>query len=496
MFEKQQKVVSPYDQDMNEITIEEPSKRQELDLIDISRPTVESERAKKIAALVARRHAIEQKLAANNQEIVKCQQKEVKFQQLEPKPTKIEDLTESEPKPEPEPIEPESIEPEPAESAEPESTESEPTEPEPAEFELETESENPNPLMAVGVDWSRSEKRLARKSAREALNHELSTAGLIKKIWKGNLFRNHFERKYTNQYLNGTRTFDDGKTIADAIDEAKQQLVEETVNEISQVDRENWDKKLIPVEKETSDKIRTTIEDYARFMVEFAEIRPEEAKDPEIVKQIDKKFNNYMDRIIKKATKEGKIKGDIGGNNYLNVAKEAANRYKEAAQNAANAVEQEAAMARVMAGFKVYNAKYSEEFTTRQRTNADKIIDYIGSDEIGNVISADALSEAIDTINRTPEESGIIDSINSNKELLGGDEGIEIMLDKSPLTPQSRQRWSEWWNSLSDEGRDFAINVVKQVNACPDRYKFKWGNGVRAWLTVTNAGEFLTRHTI
>ena len=72
------------------------------------------------------------------------------------------------------------------------------------EEEPEEEAGEPTPsnsLVGVGVDWDRSEEKLARKLAREDLESEMEEAGIIKKIWKGKLFRNYYEEKYIDEYL-------------------------------------------------------------------------------------------------------------------------------------------------------------------------------------------------------------------------------------------------------------------------------------------------------
>ena len=369
--------------------------------------------------------------------------------------------------------------------------------------ELEPE-DGIEPLFAASVDWSKSEEKLAKKLAKKDLKRELKGASLIKKIWKGKLFRDYYKEKYTDEYLNGVRTDKNGKTIAEAIEEQKQELVADFVREARQADREDWNKngfrtksgdKLIPVEKETSDKIRSTIEDYARFMVEFSEIRPKEARDPQFIKEVDRRFNNYMNQILDKAIKEGKINSDVRANNYLEVAKEAAIRYQGAAENANNKVEQDAAMARVMAGFQVYNIVSTKAFTTKHQSYIDKILDEVDSDKVDQCcVPDDALSKAIDEMNDIPVgtaedsyeswDSEIKSEIASKKDIIG-DEGVSIMIDPTPYSVCSKERYSKWWNALSDDGKQTVRELVKEISS--SKYASdaaKWGNGFRIWLII------------
>ena len=83
------------------------------------------------------------------------------------------------------------------------------------------EPEKPAPLTAVGIDWTKSEDRMARKMARKDLKDELKGASLIKRIWKGKLFRNIYEDIYMDEYLAGERVNKDGNTLYDIIDKQK-----------------------------------------------------------------------------------------------------------------------------------------------------------------------------------------------------------------------------------------------------------------------------------
>lgn len=361
--------------------------------------------------------------------------------------------------------------------------------PEP-ELEPESELEQPKPLVAVGVDWTKSEDRMARKMAREDLKEELKDAGIIKRIWKGRLFRNLYEDIYMDEYLTGERVNKDGDTLYDIINKQKDEMMDgivlDVTEEVREKNKEEMDKRLVPMDQETNKKIRSTIEDYARFMYEMGEIRPDMANDPKFVAEVDKKFDRYIFGILERAEDKGKIKGYIESNNYLDVAKEAASRYKEAIRNARSKVEQDAAMAKVMYGFKAYNYESTKRFSNEHRDNIDKIMDKLGKKKI---VSAETFSRAVDEV--VTEEDELIDNVKKAEELIGGEEGIKIMLDKSPISIESQKRWQKWWGDLSDEGRTYVRDLVKQVNAYPDRYNLKWGNGFRTWLTIVNARDIL-----
>lgn len=352
--------------------------------------------------------------------------------------------------------------------------------------------EAPEPLVAMNVDWSKSEERLAKNLAEKELSKELKEAGLIKKIWKGRLFRQTYIDLYTEEFLDGERTDKNGKTIAEAIEEQKQNLIDDfrndAVEEMREIDHKRWaeegfrgknGEKLTPVDKETNAKIKSTIEDYAKFMLDVSEIRPDVVNDPDFIKEVDRKFNRYMGEMVE---------GDA--NNYLDIAKTVAMRYMNIAKNAKSKVEQETAMARVMAGFQAYDVKSEKAFTVAKKANITKILDFIEKNKISVMDAAD-FSEAVDDLTLDTSEETLVDNIKSSEELIGGEEGIKIMLDESPISVESQKRWNEWWDGLSDEGREYVGKLVEQVNRYPDRYNLKWGNGFRTWLIIKNASKIL-----
>ena len=182
------------------------------------------------------------------------------------------------------------------------------------------------------------------------------------------------------------------------------------------------------------------------------------------------------------------VEGDA--NNYLDIAKTVAMRYMNIAKNAKSKVEQETAMARVMAGFQAYDVESEKAFTVAKKANITKILDFIEKNKISVMDAAD-FSEAVDDLTLDTSEETLVDNIKSSEELIGGEEGIKIMLDESPISVESQKRWNEWWDGLSDEGREYVGKLVEQVNRYPDRYNLKWGNGFRTWLIIKNASKIL-----
>lgn len=334
----------------------------------------------------------------------------------------------------------------------------------PVSVEASTE---PKPLSAIGIDWSESEEKLAQKAAKADLKKELRDSGIIKRIWKGKLFRDYYEDKYTTEYLEGKRTDRKGKTIAEAIKEQKRGLIKDltgdAVKEISQINQKDWDEngfigsngeRFIPVEEGTNNKIRETIEEYARLMVEADTLSN---KDKKIDKDIESWFKKEINHIIKKAKREGKITSDLKGNNYLDVAKQAYERYQEAIKNVTEKVEQDAAMANVMAGFRAYNVETTKSFTVSHKSDIEKIRERIESQKANIEIPEEIISQAIEqqpAIIPEPElESNIIPPATNPQtaEQAPAPTTSEAESKPEPTKPETEPEISETEDSVKEQ---------------------------------------------
>ena len=262
-------------------------------------------------------------------------------------------------------------------------------------------AENPDRLVAINADWTHDKRELAHDLAEQDLNTEVSKANIIKKIWKGNLFKKYYEKKYEKEYMEGKRTDDKGRTLKDIIAEQHQDVMERFVlgatedmryihEKIGKKKKDNsYDgEKLIKADSKTNEQIKSAIEKYARATLEPGEK----------VSDLDRNFENEVDRIIAEAIDNNRLgKGwkDNSTNNILETAKKAAGRYKEVAKNAKNKAEQDFAMAQVMAGFQLYNADVRNNVRTDAHRDAiDKIVNKLESSALGQFIPAEILAGA------------------------------------------------------------------------------------------------------
>ena len=255
-------------------------------------------------------------------------------------------------------------------------------------MELESSTKN-RPLVAMNIDWSHDQRELAHDLAEESLNAEVSGAkgvkGIIKRIWKGNLFKKYYEQKYTKEFEAGKRTDKDGRTVQDLIKDQAPDVMERFIlgatedlsyihQHIGNKRNENGEyvdgEKLKKADKFTNALIKQAIIDYARKSLEPGQK----------LSDLDREFRNETRRIMEEAFEDNRISKGFKNTNFLATAKEAARRYEEIAANAKDKAEQDKAMAEVMAGFQLYNAEVRSNVRTEaHRDNIDKITNWFES---------------------------------------------------------------------------------------------------------------------
>lgn len=258
------------------------------------------------------------------------------------------------------------------------------------EEQIAKEEKNPNsPLVAINADWSHDKTEIAHDLAEQALNAETSDGNVIKRLWKGTLFKKYYEKKYEKEFLAGKRTNEEGKTVLDIIKEEAPDVMERFV--MSAIEKEDAyihglaGEKLEKVDEKTNEAIKHAIEKYARTSVEKGMK----------VSDLDRAFRNDINRIVAEARDEGRLEKGFKGNNFLNVAKKAARRYEEVAVNAKTKAEHDKALAEVMAGFQAYNAEVRNTARTEaHRDNIDKIVNALESSKIGQFIPAEIIAGA------------------------------------------------------------------------------------------------------
>ncbi len=249
--------------------------------------------------------------------------------------------------------------------------------------EIAMEERHSRPLAAINANWTHDRGEKAHDLAEQTLNAEIEKGNIITKIWKGTLFKKYFEKKYEKEFLNDGRTNQDGKTLTEIIKEESPAVIERFV--LSAVENEKAyihdlaGEKLEKLDEKTNAKIKHAIEKYARTKL----------KRGEKVTDLDRRFENDINEILAKTADAGHT------NNYLEVAKEAAERYKEVAENAKGKAEHEKALSLVMAGFQAYHAEVRSNVRTEaHRDNLDKIVNWCESNPVGRFIPAEIVAGA------------------------------------------------------------------------------------------------------
>lgn len=237
----------------------------------------------------------------------------------------------------------------------------------------------PNPLVAINADFTNDRHELAHDLAEQALNEENAKSGLIKRLWKGTLFKKFFQEKTEREFLEGKRTVkEDDKefTVNDLVARRSGSAIRRFVmsaveNEDGYIHR-NAGEDIKEADAETTALVKRAIENFAS------------AKIPEGGSLKDLKLNleNEIEQGIAEARDNGKMVDTLNVKNYIDVAIEARKR-----------VEHGLAMERVMEGFKVYNAEVRDNIRTKaHRDNIDKIVNKIESTKVGQLIPGEILA--------------------------------------------------------------------------------------------------------
>ena len=230
---------------------------------------------------------------------------------------------------------------------------------------------------------------MAHDLAEQALNKEVSEGNIIKKLWKGTLFKKYYEQKYTNEFLENKRQNPDGKTINELIKEQSKSTMERfvlgAVEEDNRYIHEKSGESLKRADEKTETAIKRAIEDYVSKSI----------KPGEKLTDLTRNLYNEIDRAMAEAIDRGDMTAGSKHTNYLEIAKQAAERYKEVAANAKTKAEHDLAMSQVMAGFKVYNAEVRDGARTEaHRDNIDKIVNALESNKFLRFVPSEIIAGA------------------------------------------------------------------------------------------------------
>ncbi|MDO4507934.1 MAG: hypothetical protein Q4B65_00880 [Candidatus Saccharibacteria bacterium] len=236
------------------------------------------------------------------------------------------------------------------------------------------------PLVAINADFTEDVKELARDLAEQDLNAEVAKAGIIKRLWKGTLFKKYFTKKYENEYLDGDRKHE-GKTaeelVTDRSEGAMARFVLGATESMAYVHKkagENLEK----ADPETNEKVKNAIEKFAT------------AKIPEgkTLEDLKLQFREEMGRAGAEASDDGKDVDKKIIDNYLEVAIQARER-----------AEHGIAIEKVMEGFQVYNAIARDGVRTEaHKDKIDKAVDWLEGSSIGAIVPTQVIAGALSVV--------------------------------------------------------------------------------------------------
>ena len=345
------------------------------------------------------------------------------------------------------------------------------------------------PLTVIGAKFDYDEREIAHDLASNALNEEVAKSGLIKRLWKGKLFRKHYERKYADEFFWDERTVDVGGeqlTMDELIDRRKKFILEATedMKNIHEIfDRKKGDEasdseRLTEADGEITAAIKSAIEEYASA----------EVPDGGNLEDLKQKFDDKIKKIKDEAENKGKNVDMLIGN------------YRDVAIQARYFVEHGISIEDAMDGFKVYHAEVLDSIPRdgTRRGSIEKIMNWIGKDttptsteqpdpeeDSGDDDSGDNSGDNSEDGDNKPEASaGQSDDseakklIEDSRDAIGGDTGVKIMIDTSPMTPEAQARWANWWNGLSEDGKNEARKLAGKIRASNP----EWGRGIRSFI--------------
>lgn len=246
-----------------------------------------------------------------------------------------------------------------------------------------------NRLIAINADFTHDKKELARDYAERELNAELTKSIFFKRLWKGDLFKKYYWKKYEKAIFTGERKVHSGGQLV-SLDEILEKRSHDAINrfvagvlddpETSRFVHRNIGKngengeKLDAADEETTERVKQQIRDTIKS------IKPG-LSEAEFIRQFREKAKQTAAEARDKKAPEASVA--------------LYNNYAEVAYRAYQLADQHESLDRVMEGFRVYNAEVrNNQRTEAHRTGIDKLIDKIESHKIGQFIPAEVLAAA------------------------------------------------------------------------------------------------------
>ncbi|MBR2830986.1 hypothetical protein IKE83_01350 [Candidatus Saccharibacteria bacterium] len=297
-----------------------------------------------------------------------------------------------------------------------------------------------SPLTVVDANFERDLKDLAHDLAERELNTETSKGNIIKKLWKGTLFKKYYEKAYTREYLEGKRKTDvngESLTAVQLIEKRKDKVIERFVMSVTEESDRFIHKaageSMKEADAETTNRIKEVVSRFATS------------------KMTNEQFNEEIRRIQAENRDAGKPDYAATFGNYLDVAIQARERATHGI-----AIEQ------VMEGFKVYNAEARDGIRTEaHRDNIDKIVNALESTAIGQFIPAEIIAGSV-SVASALTQSGLKAVLGAAGGMLASS-ALAGLKERNRITEDRAQMLRDMANGLEYKSRGKSGKYEKQI---------------------------------
>lgn len=328
------------------------------------------------------------------------------------------------------------------------------------------DSNETSPLTVVDANFERDLKDLAHDLAERELNTETSKGNIIKKLWKGTLFKKYYEKAYTREYLEGKRKADvngESLTAVQLIEKRKDKVIERFVMSVTEESDRFIHKaageSMKEADAETTDRIKEVVSRFATS------------------KMTNEQFNEEIRRIQAENRDAGKPDYAATFGNYLDVAIQARERATHGI-----AIEQ------VMEGFKVYNAEARDGIRTEaHRDNIDKIVNALESTAIGQFIPAEIIAGSV-SVASALTQSGLKAVLGAAGGMLASS-ALAGLKERNRITEDRAQMLRDMANGLEYKSRGKSGKYEKQIAGF--NYKIEKASALTARLesAIDNAAN-------
>lgn len=258
-----------------------------------------------------------------------------------------------------------------------------------SEDKIKTLEKSQHRFIAINADFTRDKRELARQYAERELNAENARSNFLKRLWKGDLFKKYYWKKYEREILDGKRKISQNgesveldeilkKRSGDVIKRFMMGVIDdpETSRFIHRnIGGEGKGEKLEEADAETTERIRNAIKNFAGAKL----------KQGETLDDLKRKFaEDLRNSAAEEHDRDGRFSPALYDNYY------------DIAVQVRECAEHNLSVDRVMEGFKVYNVKVRNNQRTKEHLdNLDRAIDKVERSVVGSILPGEVIAAAV-----------------------------------------------------------------------------------------------------